>query len=49
MQSNDSSDNLAPPDLRIRYSNFEHLGAGGMGIVLGAHDEHLNRAVAIVF
>lgn len=47
MEHEDSSDNLVPPDLRVRYSKFALLGAGGMGRVISAHDGHLDRPVAI--
>lgn len=43
----DGSDDLAPPELTFRYSDFVLIGTGGMGRVLGAHDSHLNRQVAI--
>jgi len=47
MNSNENLDNLAPPELCVRYSAFELLGRGGMGRVIGAQDGHLNRPVAI--
>lgn len=47
MPSENISDDLAPPELRFRYSNFVLIGTGGMGRVLGAHDSLLNRSIAI--
>ncbi len=42
-----TSDNLVPPDLRVRYSDFEFIGAGGMGRIVSAHDTRLDKRVAI--
>ncbi len=47
MISDDNHDELAPPDLKSRYSEFTLIGKGGMGRVLGALDKRLNRSVAI--
>ncbi|MBI4867265.1 MAG: serine/threonine protein kinase [Candidatus Wallbacteria bacterium] len=38
---------LFPANLRDRYRPSGVIGEGGMGIVIEAHDRHLNRTVAI--
>jgi serine/threonine-protein kinase len=47
MNPEENPDSVAPPDLMVRYSNFALIGRGGMGRVIGAHDNRLNRPVAI--
>ncbi len=46
-QSPDTSDNLIPPDLRVRYTDCVFIGAGGMGRIISAHDTRLDKRVAI--
>jgi len=44
---NPNYESLVPPDLAVRYMDFGLIGTGGMGRVISAHDNHLNRPVAI--